>query len=78
MILFYKGFCSFLCCLGIRQLQVVLLKVALIMGVEIHYGVGYEGLEAPPEDQEHESKSRTYDTLGLHVMLLISFNAMNE
>ncbi|XP_030844270.1 F-actin-monooxygenase MICAL2 isoform X3 [Strongylocentrotus purpuratus] len=40
--------------ISIRQLQVVLLKVALIMGVEIHYGVGYEGLEVPPEDQEHE------------------------
>lgn len=48
--------------------------MALIMGVEIHYGVGYEGLEAPPEDQEHESKSRTNDPLD-HI-LLINFKAM--
>lgn len=40
---------------GIRQLQCILLKVALIFGVEIHEGVGFESLQEPPQDQS-ESK----------------------
>ncbi|XP_071506919.1 uncharacterized protein [Diadema antillarum] len=40
--------------ISIRQLQVIVLKVALIFGVEIHTGVTFEDLEQPPEDQEHE------------------------
>lgn len=36
---------------GIRQLQCILLKVALILGVEFHEGVGFESLVPPPEDQ---------------------------
>ncbi|XP_072045841.1 uncharacterized protein [Amphiura filiformis] len=38
--------------ISIRQLQCILTKVALILGVEIHANVGYEGLEEPPEDQQ--------------------------
>ncbi|XP_063236489.1 F-actin-monooxygenase Mical isoform X2 [Bacillus rossius redtenbacheri] len=37
--------------ISIRQLQCILMKVALLLGVEIHEGVGFEGLAAPPEDQ---------------------------
>lgn len=41
--------------ISIRQLQCILLKVALILGVEIHEGVGFEGLLPPPADQHSES-----------------------
>ncbi|XP_054289539.1 F-actin-monooxygenase Mical-like isoform X2 [Macrosteles quadrilineatus] len=37
--------------ISIRQLQCILLKVALIFGVEIHEGVGFESLLEPPEEQ---------------------------
>ncbi|KAG8222332.1 hypothetical protein J437_LFUL001874, partial [Ladona fulva] len=37
--------------ISIRQLQCILLKVALLLGVEIHEGVSFEGLIPPPEDQ---------------------------
>ncbi|GFY40700.1 protein-methionine sulfoxide oxidase mical3a [Trichonephila inaurata madagascariensis] len=39
--------------ISIRQLQIILLKVALLLGVEVHENVGFEGLIEPPEDQ-HE------------------------
>ncbi|KAJ1523620.1 hypothetical protein ONE63_001463 [Megalurothrips usitatus] len=37
--------------ISIRQLQCILLKVALILGVEFHEGVGFEAIVPPPEDQ---------------------------
>ena len=37
--------------LGIRQLQCILLKVALLLGVEVFEGVSFENLIEPPEDQ---------------------------
>lgn len=40
---------------GIRQLQSILLKVALLLGVRIFEGVGFEELVPPPDDQT-ESK----------------------
>lgn len=33
---------------GIRQLQLLLLKVALLLGVEVHWGVTFTGLQPPP------------------------------
>ena len=36
---------------GIRQLQCILLKVALLVGVEVHVNVAFEGLIEPPEEQ---------------------------
>lgn len=36
---------------GIRQLQCILLKVALLLGVEIYENVSFEELTEPPEDQ---------------------------
>lgn len=33
--------------LGIRQLQLVLLKVSLLLGVEVHTGVEFQGLMEP-------------------------------
>lgn len=41
--------------IGIRQLQLILLKVALLLGVEVHENVGFESLIEPPEDQSEES-----------------------
>lgn len=41
---------------GIRQLQLMLLKMALLVGIEIHVNVEFKGLIEPPEDQETESK----------------------
>ncbi|XP_032457373.1 F-actin-monooxygenase Mical isoform X4 [Nasonia vitripennis] len=38
--------------ISIRQLQCILLKVALILGVEFHENVSFEQLVPPPEDQE--------------------------
>lgn len=39
---------------GIQQLQLVLLKVALIVAVEFHINVEFVKLLEPPEDQENE------------------------
>uniref|UniRef100_A0A8D8W3X7 F-actin monooxygenase n=1 Tax=Cacopsylla melanoneura TaxID=428564 RepID=A0A8D8W3X7_9HEMI len=40
--------------ISIRQLQCILMKVALILGVEIHEGVGFESLLPPPSNQDEE------------------------
>lgn len=40
---------------GIRQLQLILFKVALILGVEIHVNVEFVKVLEPPEDQENHS-----------------------
>lgn len=49
-------FLLFCCVAGIRQLQLMLLKMALLLGIEIHVNVEFKGLVEPPEDQETESK----------------------
>ncbi|XP_057333718.1 protein-methionine sulfoxide oxidase mical3a isoform X7 [Microplitis mediator] len=38
--------------ISIRQLQCILLKVALILGVEFHEGVSFDALIPPPENQD--------------------------
>ncbi|XP_040292903.1 F-actin-monooxygenase MICAL3 isoform X15 [Bufo bufo] len=40
--------------ISIRQLQLILLKVSLILGIEIHVNVEFQGLIEPPEDQENQ------------------------
>ncbi|XP_054719606.1 LOW QUALITY PROTEIN: protein-methionine sulfoxide oxidase mical3a-like [Uloborus diversus] len=40
--------------ISIRQLQIILLKVALLLGVEVHENVGFESLIEPLEDQTNE------------------------
>ncbi|XP_067110144.1 protein-methionine sulfoxide oxidase mical3b-like [Osmerus mordax] len=42
--------------ISIRQLQLVLLKVALLLGVEVHVNVEFKGLLEPPENQQKHSK----------------------
>lgn len=39
---------------GIRQLQLMLLKVALLVAVEFHVNTEFVKLLEPPEDQENE------------------------
>lgn len=41
---------------GIRQLQLLLLKVALLLGVEIHWGVTFIGLQPPPKKGKYFSQ----------------------
>ncbi|KOX71883.1 Protein-methionine sulfoxide oxidase Mical [Melipona quadrifasciata] len=41
--------------ISIRQLQCILLKVALILGVEFHENVSFDSLIPPPENQEEGS-----------------------
>lgn len=40
--------------ISIRQLQLILLKVALLLGVEVHENVTFKDLLEPPEDQSQE------------------------
>ncbi|XP_077565228.1 protein-methionine sulfoxide oxidase mical3a-like [Stigmatopora nigra] len=52
---FYGKFCAgSIDHISIRQLQLMLLKVALLLGIEIHVNVEFKSLIEPPEDQESE------------------------
>lgn len=52
---FYGKFCAgAIDHISIRQLQLMLLKMALLLGIEIHVNVEFKGLIEPPEDQENE------------------------
>ncbi|XP_037615805.1 protein-methionine sulfoxide oxidase mical3b isoform X9 [Sebastes umbrosus] len=49
---FYGKFCaSSIDHISIRQLQLILLKIALLLGVEVHVNVEFKNLVEPPEDQ---------------------------
>ncbi|KAM9334915.1 protein-methionine sulfoxide oxidase mical3b [Symphorus nematophorus] len=53
---FYGKFCAgSIDHISIRQLQLVLLKVALLLGVEVHVNVEFKNLVEPPENQ-HKQK----------------------
>ena len=54
---------------GIRQLQCILLKVALLLGVEIHESVAFEELCPPPEDQSISEFSPTEPTKRRHSII---------
>uniref|UniRef100_M3ZTY4 F-actin monooxygenase n=1 Tax=Xiphophorus maculatus TaxID=8083 RepID=M3ZTY4_XIPMA len=52
---FYGKFCAgAIDHISIRQLQLMLLKMALLLGIEIHVNVEFKGLIEPPDDQESE------------------------
>ncbi|KAM4615674.1 protein-methionine sulfoxide oxidase mical3b [Polymixia lowei] len=54
---FYGKFCAgSIDHISIRQLQLVLLKVALLLGVEVHVNVEFKELVGPPEDQKPENQ----------------------
>ncbi|XP_030210844.1 protein-methionine sulfoxide oxidase mical3a isoform X2 [Gadus morhua] len=51
---FYGKFCgASIDHISIRQLQLILLKVALLLGVEVHVNVEFKQLVEPPGSQEH-------------------------
>ncbi|CAF87359.1 unnamed protein product, partial [Tetraodon nigroviridis] len=51
---FYGKFCAgAIDHISIRQLQLVLLKVALLLGVEVHVHVEFQNLLEPPEEQQN-------------------------
>ncbi|KAF3854533.1 hypothetical protein F7725_022588 [Dissostichus mawsoni] len=69
---FYGKFCA-----GIRQLQLILLKVALLLGIEIHVNVEFKSLIEPPEDQETERpRSTPGHTLSTNSSLMSSLEQM--
>ncbi|XP_051997511.1 F-actin-monooxygenase MICAL2 isoform X7 [Xyrauchen texanus] len=52
---FYGKFCAgAIDHISIQQLQLMLLKIALVLGVEFHVNVEFVKLVEPPEDQENE------------------------
>ena len=40
------------CCIGIRSLQIILLKISLIIGVQYHMGVSYKEIREPQGSTE--------------------------
>ncbi|XP_058273398.1 protein-methionine sulfoxide oxidase mical3b isoform X4 [Hemibagrus wyckioides] len=53
---FYGKFCAgAIDHISIRQLQIILLKVALLLGVEVHVNVEFRSVKEPPENQENQS-----------------------
>lgn len=70
---FYGKFCAgSIDHISIRQIQCILLKVALLLGVEVHEGVGFEGLREPTEHEgwrayispsDHPVSHYTFDVL---------------
>lgn len=42
--------------ISIRTLQCIMLKVALLLGVEVHPGTSFEGLVEPPPPPENQEK----------------------
>ncbi|KAK5849511.1 hypothetical protein PBY51_009147 [Eleginops maclovinus] len=76
---FYGRFCAgAIDHISIRQLQLILLKVALLLGVEVHVNVEFKHLKEPPEDQrppkvgwrmEVSPKSHTLNQLEFDVVI---------
>lgn len=60
-----------MCFSGIRQLQLILLKVSLLLGVEVHTGVEFQGLNEP--SGENGIFRRQPETTHLSVSLVASF-----
>uniref|UniRef100_H3CCS2 F-actin monooxygenase n=1 Tax=Tetraodon nigroviridis TaxID=99883 RepID=H3CCS2_TETNG len=53
---FYGKFCAGAIDHKSRQLQLVLLKVALLLGVEVHVHVEFQNLLEPPEEQQNHAE----------------------
>ncbi|XP_067396933.1 F-actin-monooxygenase MICAL2 isoform X2 [Emydura macquarii macquarii] len=54
---FYGKFCGgSIDHISIRQLQLILFKVALLLGIEIHVNVDFVKVLEPPEDQENQKR----------------------
>lgn len=61
----------YMCFSGIRQLQLILLKVSLLLGVEVHTGVEFQGLNEP--SGENGIFRRQPETTHLSVSLVALF-----
>ena len=61
---------------GIRQLQCILLKVALLLGVEVHVNVSFDGLVEPLEDQTTPMGWRCRSTPEHHALSEYMFNVL--
>lgn len=61
--------------ISIRQLQVILTKVALLLGVEIHTEVSFEKLLYPPSKEE-SSESKCLFTRTVKMISITSQNKM--
>ncbi|XP_015434534.1 PREDICTED: protein-methionine sulfoxide oxidase Mical [Dufourea novaeangliae] len=63
--------------ISIRQLQCILLKVALILGVEFHESVSFDSLVPPPENQEEDKIGwRTKTTPADHPVSQYEFDVL--
>lgn len=51
----------------------MLLKMALLLGIEIHVNVEFKGLIEPPEDQETESKRARVSVRGFNLAQTMHF-----
>ncbi|CAG7823578.1 unnamed protein product [Allacma fusca] len=70
---FYGKFCAgSIDHISIRQLQCILLKVALLLGVEVLEGVGFEGLLEPTENEGWRAKVSPAD----HPVSLYNFDVL--
>ena len=61
---------------GIRQLQCILLKVALLLGVEVHVNVSFDGLVEPLEDQTTPMGWRCRSTPEHHALSEYMFDVL--
>ncbi|GFQ91432.1 protein-methionine sulfoxide oxidase mical3a [Trichonephila clavata] len=62
--------------ISIRQLQIILLKVALLLGVEVHENVGFESLIEPPEDQHERIGWRAHVSPSDHPVSQYEFDVL--
>ncbi|XP_056223929.1 protein-methionine sulfoxide oxidase mical3b isoform X2 [Seriola aureovittata] len=74
---FYGKFCAgSIDHISIRQLQLVLLKVALLLGVEVHVNVEFKNLVEPPEDQRHKEGWRMEVSPKSHLVNQLEFDVI--
>ncbi|XP_068455206.1 protein-methionine sulfoxide oxidase mical3b-like isoform X3 [Clinocottus analis] len=74
---FYGKFCAgSIDHISIRQLQLVLLKVALLLGVEVHVNVEFRTLVEPPEDQQRKVGWRMEVSPESHVVSQLEFDVI--
>ncbi|KAF3860896.1 hypothetical protein F7725_001151 [Dissostichus mawsoni] len=72
---FYGKFCTgSLDHISIRQLQLILLKVSLLLGVEVHTGVEFQSLIEPSGDNGWMAKLHP----GSHLLLLTSLTSLSR
>ncbi|GFS44773.1 protein-methionine sulfoxide oxidase mical3a [Nephila pilipes] len=62
--------------ISIRQLQIILLKVALLLGVEVHENIGFESLIEPPEDQHERIGWRAHVSPSDHPVSQYEFDVL--